>query len=50
MENIRKILNFNTDWGFQTGDIYAADTDFDDSSFQEITVPHTMKVLTCPSR
>lgn len=44
MENIRKILNFNTEWGFQIGDTYAADMDFDDSSFQEVTIPHTMRL------
>lgn len=41
----RTILNFNAGWGFYRGDLPGAEkTDFDDSGFASVTLPHTIRL------
>lgn len=41
----RKILNFNTNWAFRSGDIPEAyAVKFNDSEWQKISVPHVMRI------
>ena len=41
----REVLNMNQSWGFYRGDLEGAwKVDFDDSSFANVTVPHTMRL------
>ncbi|MCJ8010309.1 discoidin domain-containing protein [Paenibacillus sp. KQZ6P-2] len=41
----RKIMNFNSDWGFYRGDLAEAEAiDYDDQAFANITIPHTMRL------
>lgn len=42
---LRETLNFNTDWAFHLGDIQKAFlSKFDDSSWEKVSIPHTMRV------
>lgn len=44
-ETGRKILNFNSGWGFFRGSLEGAEAmDFDDSAFANVTIPHTMRL------
>lgn len=41
----RKILNFNSDWGFYRGDLEGAQAvDYNDEAFANVTIPHTMRL------
>lgn len=41
----RKIMNFNSDWGYYMGDLNGAEAvDYNDEAFANVTIPHTMRL------